>query len=321
MARTAFTFLRRVAAAIVTLLVLSAVVYFAARLLPANPARAALGKTASAGQVARFRLQQGLDHPAIVGYADWLRNVLSGRWGISLLSQVPVTQIALPRLLRTFLLAVFGFCIGSVIAVPLGYIAGAKADSRLDVALSGIVVGIAALPEFVIAVVLLVIFAVDLRLLPVTSGAILSGGGSAWLAYVLPAASLGLIVVPQMARQVRITVSEIMSEPYVAAARLRGVSPRRVALRYVVPGAAARMVNVFTLTLASLFTGVVVVETVFGYPGVGQLLITSIGNNDSPVVEFCVMLMGAGYIVLNLLADVLVLALNPRLRREGRLAT
>ena len=318
MVRTTWLFARRSIVAVFTLLVLSAVVYFASRLLPANPARAALGKTASAAQVHRFIVQQGLDHSALAGYLQWLGHVLTGNWGTSLLSQSPVVQLALPRLLQTFLLAVLGFIVGSLLAIPLGYLAGTRADSRLDLAISSGIVGLAALPEFVVAVALLVIFAVELRWLPVTSGAIESTGyGNPLLAYVLPAASLGLVVVPQTARQVRITVSEVVREQYVSSAVLRGIAPRRVAQRYIVPAVAGRVVNVFTLTLAALFTGVVVVETVFGYPGVGQLLVTSIGNNDSPVVEFCVILMGCGYIVLNLAADLFVIALNPRLRRTG----
>lgn len=318
MVRTTLLVGRRALVAVLTLLVLSAVVYFASRLLPANPARAALGKTASAAQVHRFIVQQGLDRSAIAGYLSWLGHLIQGNWGTSLLSQSPVVHLALPRLLQTFLLAVLGFAVGSLIAIPLGYLAGARADSRLDLIISTGVVGLAALPEFVVAVALLVIFAVDLRWLPVTSGAIVSQGyGNPLLAYILPAASLGLVVVPQMARQVRITVSEVTKEQYVSAAVLRGIASKRVAARYVAPVVAGRVVNVFTLTLAALFTGVVVVETVFGYPGVGQLLITSIGNNDSPVVEFCVILMGTGYIVLNLFADLLVIALNPRLRRTG----
>jgi peptide/nickel transport system permease protein len=316
--RTIVVVVRRVSIALLTLLALSMVVYFAARLLPANPARAALGKTASAEQVARFRVQQGLNHSAIVGYLDWLHHVLFWNWGTSILSQEPVIRLAAPRLVQTGILALIGFGVGTCIAVPLGYVAGRRVDSRVDLGLSFGIIALAAMPEFVVAIVLLVVFAVKLRWLPVTSGGVLYGGvGSHIMAYVLPAASLGLVVVPQMARQVRITVSEVVREPYVASAALRGLKPRIVTWRYVVPTAAGRLVNVLTLTLASLFTGVVVVETVFGYPGIGQLLVTSIGNNDSAVVEFCVLIMGTIFIAMNLLADLLVLALNPRLRRES----
>lgn len=303
----------------VTLVFVSIVVYTATQIIPADPAKVFLGKTATPEQVARFRAEQGLDRGPIAGYLHWAGRFVQGDLGNSIVTKEPVTEAVLPRMRRTMLLALFAFIIGAPVAFALGVVSGIRPESVVDTGLSFAVLGLAALPEFTIGVVMLAVFAVSLGLFPISSGVVLYGApAQRFEAYVLPAVTLALVVIPHMARQVRVAVREVVASPPLRAAALRGLSPRRLTWRYVVPMTSGRVVNVMALNLAELLAGVVVVETVFGFPGVGRQLVEAIESNDITIVQAITVIIGASYIIINFLADALVVALNPRLRRAPK---
>jgi peptide/nickel transport system permease protein len=308
----------KLALTILTLVFVSVVVYTATQVIPADPAKVFLGKTATPQQVARFREEQGLDRGPVSGYLHWAGNFIHGDLGESIVTQEPVSETVLPRLGRTMLLALFAFVIAAPLAFALGLASGKRPDSTLDTGLSFGVLGLAGVPEFAIGVVLLTVFAVSLGWFPVSSGVVLFGSpAERFQAYVLPAVTLALVVLPHMTRQVRIAVREVVAAPYIRAAALRGLTYDRLTWKHVVPMASGRVVNVMALNLAELLAGVVVVETVFGFPGIGRQLVEAINSNDITVVQAVTVIIGACDIVINFLADALVIVLNPRLRRTG----
>lgn len=307
---------RKLTLTVVTLVFVSIVVYTATQIIPADPAKVFLGKTATPEQVARFRAEQGLDRGVVGGYVHWASRFVRGDLGNSIVTRQPVTDTVFPRLGRTMLLALFAFLLAAPTAFALGIATGKRPDSALDTGLSLSILGLAAIPEFTIGVVMLAVFAVSLGLFPISSGIVLFGTPlERFQAYVLPAVTLALVVIPHMARQIRVAVREVAASPALRAAALRGLSPRRLTWRYLVPMTSGRVVNVMALNLAELLAGVVVVETVFGFPGVGRQLVEAIGSNDITIVQAITVIIGASYIVINFLADALVIALNPRLRR------
>jgi peptide/nickel transport system permease protein len=306
----------RLAFAVITLLVISAITFFATNAIPTDPARIALGKNATPAQLVAYDKQQGLDRPVVERYFSWVGGVLRGDWGTSVLSQESVSSLVLPRIARSAILALLGM----LLAVPLAYVLGVYSAQRSG-RLSDRVVSISALfvnslPEFVVAILLLVVLGVLLRILPVeSSGAAFDTGFDLIKAYILPVLALAVVLTPYMTRMVRANVRDVAGRPFVRSAVLRGVPRRRVIWRHVVPSASLPVVNVVALSTAELIGGVVIIENVFGFPGVGQLLVTSVGSRDIPTVQVIALIIGIGVVVVNFLADVAVLALNPRLRR------
>jgi peptide/nickel transport system permease protein len=207
-----------------------------------------------------------------------------------------------------------------LLAIPLAFVigiyTGQRAGRRSEVGISLVTLLLNSMPEFVVGFILLVIFGVHFGVLPIeSSGASYGSGWTEVEAYVLPVLTLVLLLTPYMTRMIRANVRDVQAQPYVRSALLRGVSPGRLAWRHIAPNASLPVVNVIALTLADLIGGVVVVETVFGFPGVGQLLVQSVTGKDIPTVQTLTLLIGAGFVVLNFVADGVVLLLNPRLRR------
>lgn len=315
--RTGLSYIgKRLLLAVVTLVIISIVIYVATFIVPADPAKVWLGRYASPYQIRVFNRENGLDQSALAGYMAWASHFLTGNLGKSIITQAPVSTIVLPRLERTMLLATLAFLLAVPAAFFLGIITGTRPGSRLDRIISVQILGIAAFPEFVIAVILATIFAIYLKVLPVSSSQVLYGSFSAQLeGYVLPAATLALAVIPHMTRQIRVAVREVYESPFLRAARLRGLQPRVMLIGHLLPSVGARVVNVVALNFAELLAGVVVVETVFAFPGIGQELIQAISSNDVAVMQACAIIIGGAYVALNFLADAIVVALNPRLRR------
>lgn len=298
-----------------TLIAISAVTFFATDVVPSDPARVALGKFATQEQVAAYRADRGLDRPVGKRYLTWVRNVARGEWGESVLSKQPVSSLIGPRIVRSVILS---FC-AMLLAVPIAFILGVFSAQRIgkpsDLAISFTTLLVNSLPEFVVGIAYLMVFAVWLNVLPIGSSAAALGSGSdVVLAYVLPVLALATVLVPYMARMVRANVRDISGHPFVRSATLRGVPRRRLIWRHVVPNASIPVVNVVALTMAELIAGVVIIETVFGFPGIGQLLINSVGSKDIPTVQIITIIIGFGFVILNFAADLVVLLLNPKLR-------
>lgn len=306
----------RLAFAVVTLVAISAITFFATNVIPSDPARIALGKDATTAQLQAYDREQGLDRPVVQRYFTWVGGVLRGNWGTSILSQEPVSQLVVPRIGRSVLLAVSAM----LLAVPLAYVLGVYSAQRAgrpaDHAISIWALFVNSLPEFVVAILLLMLLAVWLQVLPVeSSGAVFGTGFDRIKAYFLPVLTLAIVLTPYLARMVRANVRDVANQPFVRSAVLRGMPRRRVVWRHVVPNASLPIVNVIALTTAELIGGVVIIETVFGFPGIGQLLVQSVESQDIPTVQVIVLIIGVGVVTLNFFADLVVLALNPRLRR------
>jgi peptide/nickel transport system permease protein len=308
---------------VLSLLVISLLVFLLTAAIPGDPARAVLGKAATPGQLRAFDAEHGLNAPLYLQYWHFITNLIRGNLGTSFASGQPVATVIGARFMRTFWLVLFAWLIAAVVAVPGGIFTGRRAGGLADSASSAAVLTVAALPEFVIGLLVVFIVAVKLRVLPVNSTTA-GFSDSPWSggdlnAYILPAVTIALTIIPYITRLARANAREVNSEPYVRAAILRGVPGNRLTFLHVLPNAAPPVVNALALQFAGSIGGVVVTETVFGFPGIGQLLVQAVGDRDLPVVQAITMIIGAVYVIVNALADEGVRALTPRLRsaRQG----
>jgi peptide/nickel transport system permease protein len=312
----------RSALGLVTLLVVSILIFAATQVLPGNAATAVLGHNASASAVRTMELRLGLNKPAVTQYWDWFSGVLRGRLGTSLANGRPVWSLVGPRLLNSLVLVVLAGLIGALLGVGLGMFAAIRRDKPADHALSAGTLAVTSLPEFVVAIFLVIIFStVLLHILPgvstleSTSGAIMPWQDPKEL--VLPVATLVVVIVPYIFRMMRAATVEAMESEYVEMARLNGLSPVRVLLRHALPNAVAPTVQVIGLNLLYLAGGIVLVEFVFDYPGIGQGLVNAVADRDIPQIQFIVLILAAFYIAVNIITDVAALIATPR-RRVAR---
>jgi len=310
-----FLIARRVGAGILTLLIVSAVVFFITSLLPGDAAQMILGQNATPETVAALRQQLGLDQPLLVRYLHWLTGMVQGDFGISFASHLPVSQLVAQRIPATFELAGITTLICVPLALIIGIIAAMNRGSRLDRALVIGTMATVAVPEFLVATVAVLIFAVKLHWVSAMSfGSPDSDLLSYLKAYALPVLTLCCVLVAQMARMTRGAIINQLDSPYLEMALLKGVSPLRAVLRHALPNAVGPIANALSLTLSSLFGGVIIIETIFSYPGLASQLVDAVSNRDLPVVQLCVMLFAACYLVLLLAADILTIAFNPKWR-------
>ncbi len=308
---------RRVGFGLVTLVVISLLVFLGVEALPGDLAQAVLGQSATPETVAAFRAQLGLDVPAHLRYLHWITAVLHGDFGRSLASQRPVAELLADRLPNTVLLAGVSAIVSMPLAVGLGIVAALHHERLLDRASSLLsLIGIS-LPEFFTAYILIAVFAIGLDWFPAV--ALVSSNTSLLQRLheiALPVLTLTLAVLAYVLRMTRAAIIGVLGAPYIEMAHLKGIRPSRIVLYHAMPNALSPIINVVTLNLAYLVVGVVVVEVVFAYPGLGQLLVDSVTTRDLPVVQACCLIFASTYVVLNLLADVLSMLANPRLRRR-----
>jgi peptide/nickel transport system permease protein len=311
---------RRVGLGILTLWLVSLIVFAAVLALPGDAATAILGKEATPDRVAALRDQLNLNDSTISQYFQWLGGIFTFDLGDSSATQQPVTQLLSDRVGNSAFL-VF---VASIIAIPLSIFIGVwtamKRDRPADHVTSTITLVLAALPEFVIGIGLILIFATGLfHLFPAVS--LLAPGQKAWEVpdtVVLPAATLILAVVPYISRIMRGSMIEVLESEYVTMARLKGLPERQVIWRHAVPNAIVPAIQVTALELAWMAGGVVLVEFVFQYPGIGAAFVDAVANRDMPVVQAVTMLAAAIYVGLNLAADLATILVTPRLRTAGR---
>jgi peptide/nickel transport system permease protein len=310
------TIVRRMLLGVLTLFLVSIVVFAATQLLPGDAARAVLGRDATPQRLAAFRAQFHLNHSAASQYWSWLSGLLRGDPGTSLANGLPVWSTVQPRIVNSlYLLAVVGV-VGVPLSLGLGIWAALRRDKLFDHATSTITLAAAALPEFVVAIALIIVFAtVVLQVLPPVS--LVAPGTSVWSepdVLVLPVATLTIAVVPYIYRMARGTMIEVLESEYIEMARLKGTPRRALLLRHALPNALAPTVQAIALTFAYLAGGVVVVEYVFGYPGIGQGLVNAVSARDLPTVQLIVLLLAAFYVAVNILADVIAIMATPKLR-------
>jgi peptide/nickel transport system permease protein len=312
--------LRRILFGLLTLLLVSIVVFAATQALPGNAARAILGRNATPERLAALTQQLHLNQSVVAQYLHWLGGVLSGNFGTSAATEQPVTQLLSGRLANSAFLVLVAAVVALPLSILLGVLMAVRRDKPTDHVLSMGTLALAALPEFVIGIGLALLFATNLsHLFPAVS--IVPPGEHAWNTpnvVVLPAATLVLAVTPYISRIMRGSMVEVLESEYVTMARLKGLPNRTVIWRHAVPNAIVPAIQVSALQLAYMAGGVVVVEAVFSYPGIGNALVDAVGNRDVPVVQALAIIIAAVYVVVNLIADLATIVFTPRLRTAGR---
>jgi len=310
--------LRRSASGIVLLWVISVLIFAGTEILPGDAAYAVLGRNAAPTALAAVRKQLGLNKPAYERYADWLNGILHGNLGTSLTAPQSVASFLGARFGNTLILAACAMLIMLPLSLGLGILAGIKPGGRLDHLISQPSLALIAFPDFVVGGLLAAVFGVALRLLPPVS-LILPGSSplSSPNLLVLPTATLVLVGFAYMVRMVRAGMSEVMATQYIEMAYLNGLPRRRVVLKHALRNALAPTIQVTALTLQWLMGGIFIVETLFDYPGIGQGFVEAVQARDIPTVQSVGIIIAALYIAINILADVVVVLLIPKLRTQS----
>ena len=307
--------IRRLALGLLTLVLVSGIVFVAVEALPGDACTAYLGRMAQGKRLENCRRDFGLERPALTRYVEWTAAAVQGDLGISLKRNKPISDIIGPRLRNTLVLGLAATMIGVPIAVLLGIIAGLWRDRPVDLWVSTTAILAMTIPEFVSATMLILIFSIWLGWLP---GIVTTPPNAPLFEFlsdiILPIVTLALVMTAHILRMVRTSVIDVMASDYIQMARLKGVPYWRMVFRHVLPNALLPTINLVALTIAWLLGGVVVIEVVFNYPGLGRLTINAIADRDLAMVQAIALILATIYVGLNLFADLLTLVVNPRLR-------
>jgi len=313
------TVLQRLGLGLLTLFIVSIVIFSALEMLPGGFAEAILGQSATPETVAAFNKEIGLDRPAVVRYVEWIGGILQGDFGTSYAGaggsiKRHVSDLIAPRLYNTFFLAIMAAVISVPLALTLGVLAALYRNSLFDRIVNSVTLTTIALPEFFVAYVLMFFFAIKFRWFYSLSTV---SESTTFLEHIsraaLPAITLTLVIIAHMMRMTRAAIINLLASPYIEMAQLKGIPRRRVIVHHALPNAWAPIVTVVAFNLAYLVVGVVVVEVVFVYPGIGQMMVDAVSSRDMPVVQACALIFAATYILLNLSADIISIITNPRL--------
>jgi peptide/nickel transport system permease protein len=307
---------RRIGIAVVTLFLVSVVVFLATEVLPGNAAFAVLGRTASPARLRALEVTMHLNRGLFDQYWVWISGLFTGNLGHSLVNGLPVWGFVEPRLINSAVLVFLAGAIGAIVGVALGAIAALRKDGWFDHVTSVLVLAVTSLPEFVVAIGLIILLStVVWHVLPAVS--LLPPGTYAWSQpslLVLPVATLVIVIVPYILRMMRAAMVEALESDYVEMARLKGVPEWRIVLMHALPNAIAPTIQVIGLNFLYLAGGIVIVEYVFNFPGIGQGLVSAVNTRDVPVIQFIVVVLAAFYVVVNIVTDVIALLATPRRR-------
>ena len=307
---------RRLAIGIVTLFVIAVLVFLATEVLPGNAARAALGRNVTPVALHALEHRLGLDRSLVAQFWSWLSGILTGDLGTSLTSGEPVWGSTWPRLLNSAVLVAASGIIGTVAGVLLGALAALRRDRGFDQVSSVIALALTSLPEFVIGITLVILFATTVsHVLPAI--ALIPPGTYAWQVpkqLILPVATLALVIIPYIMRMTRASMIEALESDYVEMARLKGVPESQIVVRHALPNAIAPVIQVIGLNFLYLAGGIVVVEYVFNFPGIGTGLVAAVTARDIPVIQLIVLILTGFYILMNIVTDVIALLATPRRR-------
>lgn len=309
---------RRTLSITLVLVLISLIVFVAIHVLPGSAATLILGEYATPESLRALEREMGLDRPFAVQYAAWMGGVLTGDWGYSLAMKQPVTAIVGLRLRNSALLAGFALLAVVLIATPLGTLAALRRGRWLDLAiLTGSYIGIS-VPEFVTGMMLILVLAgPSLHLFPTSDYAPLAAGFRTWFSHLmLPTLTLTLVLLAHVVRQTRSGLVEVLQSAYVRTARLKGATERRIVGRHALRNGLLPAVTVIALDLGYLMGGIVVVEEVFAYPGMGRLILYAIQNRDVPLLQVSILIVAATYIFANFAADLAYAWLDPRIRYQ-----
>jgi len=308
---------KRVGSALITLLLVSAVIFTISGLLPGDAAQETLGQSATPEQITALRHEMGLDRPALTRYAEWLAAIARGDPGQSMVANMPVRDIIAQRLPNSLMLAGFTALVSVPLALLIGIASAINRGGKLDRALNIATLSMVAVPEFLVATLGVLIFSVKMLWLPSIALVSQEATWSETLrSCALPILTLTVVVVAQMARMTRAAVADQLDRPYVEMARLKGVPFRRIVLVHTMPNAIGPIVNAMALSLSYLLGGAVIVETIFNFPGLASLMVNAVTSRDMPLLQACAMIFCAAYLSLMLLADVVAILANPRLRER-----
>lgn len=307
--------LSRLGIGALTLLIVSIVVFGITNLLPGDAAQESLGQAATPEAVAALRVQFGLDQPAPQRYAHWLIQMLKGDAGVSLVNGQAISALIGDRLPSSLVLAGATAVVSVPLALSLGILSAMFRGSRFDRGMNMLAVSLVSVPEFLIATLAVLLFAVKLRWLSALSHtADIETLGQFLRAYAMPVFTLCCVIVAQMARMTRAAVIDQLRSPYVEMARLKGARPVRIVLTHALPNAIGPIANAVALSLSYLLGGVLIVESIFNYPGIANLMIDAVTTRDIPLVQACAMIFCGAYLLLVMLADICAILSNPRLR-------
>ncbi|MBI3154184.1 MAG: ABC transporter permease [Burkholderiales bacterium] len=308
---------QRIGLAMLSLLAVSVVVFAVTGILPGDAAQEQLGQEATPESLAALRAQMGLDVPAHQRYLSWLGGLVRGELGISSVTQLPVSELIASRLPNSLLLAAVTALFSVPIALTLGISAAVWRGSWFDRGASTGAVAVVSVPEFLVATLAVLVFAVQLRWLPALSYLnSIESLGQLLRAFAMPVLTLTCVIVAQMMRMTRAAVIDQLEAPYIEMVRLKGASPLRTVLAHALPNAVGPIANAVALSLSYLLGGVIIVETIFNYPGIAKLMVDGVTQRDLPLVQACAMLFCAGYLILVTTADLCGIVANPRLRHR-----
>ncbi len=308
--------INRLGIGVLTLLIVSLVVFLITNLLPGDAAQELLGQAATPEAIAALRAQFGLDQPVHLRYLTWLGGLITGNPGVSLVNGMAVDEMIASRLPNSLTLAAVTALVSVPLALSIGILSAMYRGSIFDRYSNMLAVFAVSVPEFLIATIAVLIFAVKLGWLSALSRTVdIDSFGDLLSAYAMPVLTLCCVLVAQMARMTRAAVIDQLSSPYVEMAMLKGAGPMRVVLRHALPNAVGPIANAVALSLSYLLGGVIIVESIFNYPGIATLMVNAVVTRDMPLVQACVMLFCLGFLVLVLLADICAILSNPRLRK------
>lgn len=308
---------KRSGASLITVFVISLIIFIGIELLPGDVAETVLGQSATPETVEAFRKELKLDLPPHVRYVAWLKDFVQGDFGTSLANGRPVSNLITWRFGNTLFLAATAAVIAVPISILLGMLAAFYRNTLFDKMISSITLSFISFPDFFIAYILIVLFSVHYNIFP-SMAAINDSMSLADKLYaiMLPALTLTFVITAHMMRQTRAAIINVLASAYVEMAKIKGIRRLRIIVLHAFPNSLSPVINVIALNLAYLVVGVVIVEVVFVYPGLGQLLVDSVSKRDLPVVQASGLIFAAAYIFLNLMADVLSMLANPRLRQS-----
>jgi peptide/nickel transport system permease protein len=306
---------RRLGLLALVMAIVSVLIFGIVQILPGDVAVMILGTSATPADLTALRQKLGLDRPAPLRYADWVSGAVRGEWGTSLQYRVPVRPLVLERLRRSAALAGLALAVAVPLAIGLGVLAALRRNGLFDQAVGLVTLVAVSLPEFIVGTVLILVLAFRFAVFPPSS--LIDPGASPWAVapkLALPVLTLVLALLAHMTRMTRASMLDVLEQPYIRAARLKGLRPRRVILRHALRNALLPTVGIVAINVGFLIGGIVVVETVFAYPGLGRLMVDAVNHRDVPVIQMAALVIALAYALANLAADLVYAWLDPRIR-------
>ncbi len=306
---------KRLVVAVLTLLIVAVTIFIATQLLPGDVAEIVLGQAATPAAVAGLRQAMHLDQPAFLRFIEWLGGLLTGNLGISYVNNMPIAELIGGRLVNSLKLAGVTAAISVPIALTIGILAAILRGTIYDRIISIFTISVISVPEFMVATLSVIVFAVYLGWLPALSMANeVKSLDDLLRVFAMPVITLSFVISAQMIRMTRAAVLETINTPYVEMALLKGASRVRMVLVHALPNALGPIVNAVALSLSYLLGGVIIVETIFNYPGIAKLMLDAVSTRDLPLIQTCAMIFCLGYLILITVADLIAIMSNPRLR-------